>query len=183
MPVADLSPPNLDSHVRRCREDLEVEVAHAAARADLMLVDGHVRQRETIAGAVGYLKSHQVQYLEPEQAAIVGLLAPGQRTPLFLIDTPWPRYSWYLRLPGGEGHAWAGVVRCEASVSQSPAKAAALADVVAATIPRFASQPHKDPRAPQNLYPIAGLGRDLRRRMGERALLLRALQKASFRST
>jgi hypothetical protein len=55
----------------------------------------------------------------------------------------------------------------------------ALADVVAATIPRFASEPHKDARAPQNLYPIGGLERELRRRLGDPRLLYRALRIAA----
>ena len=42
-------------------------------------------------------------------------------------------------------------------------------------MPRYASEPHKDPRAPQNLYPIGGLERELRRRLGDPDLLYRAL--------
>jgi hypothetical protein len=179
VPAVDTSPPGLDSLVRRQREDLEVAVAHETASADLIVVDGHVRQRETIAGAVGYLKTHQAQYLAPEQAAVVGRLRAGERTPVFLLETPWSRYSWYLKLPGGEGHPWAGVVRCEASSSLRAGEVAQFADLVAATLPRFASQAHKDPRAPQNLYPIGGLERDMRRRLGDQALLLRHLQQAS----
>ncbi|MEZ5258575.1 MAG: hypothetical protein R2705_17280 [Ilumatobacteraceae bacterium] len=44
-------------------------------------------------------------------------------------------------------------------------------DLVSALLPRFASVPHKDRRAPQNLAPIAGLERQLRRRLGDPALL------------
>jgi hypothetical protein len=70
-------------------------------------------------------------------------------------------------------------VRCEASGDLSPAEAVARADLVAATLPRFASQPHNDPRAPQNLHPIAGLERELKRRLGDPALLERALRQAA----
>ena len=45
-----------------------------------------------------------------------------------------------------------------------------------ALLPGFASAAHKDPRAPQNLYPIAGLERELRRRLGNPLLLFRALR-------
>jgi hypothetical protein len=174
--VAD--PNALESAVRARREDLEVEVARAAGAADLVVLDGHVRQRETVAGAAGFLKTHQAQYLEPAQAAVVGMLQPGQRTPVFLLQTAWSRYTWYLKLPGGEGHPWSGVVRCEASDSLKASEAIEFAEYVSASLPRFASEPHKEPRAPQNLYPIAGLERELRRRLGDRLLLLRALQKA-----
>ena len=44
---------------------------------------------------------------------------------------------------------------------------------------RYASTEYKDARAPQNLYPIAGLEREVRRRLGDRALLYRAIRKAA----
>src|SRR5262249_40362723 len=62
----------------------------------------------------------------------------------------WSRHSWYLRLPGPSGAPWAGVVRCECSPDLAPADAIALADTTAAVLPRFASEPHKDTRAPPN---------------------------------
>jgi hypothetical protein len=55
----------------------------------------------------------------------------------------------------------------------------ALADRVALALPRFASAPHKDTRAPQNLYPIGGLERTLRHRLGDAAVVYRALRRAS----
>jgi hypothetical protein len=177
--VADQTPRGLDNHVSRRREDLEVDVARRAEAADFIVVDGHIRQRESIDRAVGYVKTHQAQYLEPALAAVVGRLGPGQRTPVFLLETAWSRYTWYLKLPGGSGHSWAGVVRCEVSDSLKPAAAIEFADYVSATLPRFASEQHKDPRAPQNLYPIAGLERELRRRLGDRLFVLRALQRAA----
>ena len=54
-----------------------------------------------------------------------------------------------------------------------------LAELSQAVLPRFASVEHKDPRAPQNLYPIGGLERLLRRRLGDRLLLERALRTAA----
>jgi hypothetical protein len=71
------------------------------------------------------------------------------------------------------------VVRCEASADLPLADARRLADVTALTLPRFASSPHKDPRAPQNLYPIAGLERELRRRLGDAAWIWRAVRGAA----
>jgi hypothetical protein len=46
-------------------------------------------------------------------------------------------------------------------------------------LPWFASAPHKDPRAPQNLVPIGGLERELRRRLGDEQLLFRSLRAAA----
>ncbi|MBV9922049.1 MAG: hypothetical protein JOY78_14510, partial [Pseudonocardia sp.] len=57
--------------------------------------------------------------------------------------------------------------------------AVALADLTQVTLVRCASTEYKASRAPQNLYPIAGLERGLRRRLGEPALLYRALRAAA----
>ena len=108
-----------------------------------------------------------------------GRLAAGERTPLFRIGSERFRWSWYLRLPGPATHAWWGIVRCEAAGELTLEDAVARADLVAATLPRFASQPHNDPRAPQNLHPIAGLERELKRRLGDPLLLERALREAA----
>src|SRR5690606_31375953 len=130
-------------------------------------------------GAVGYIKTHHVSYLPPALHPVVAHLGAGERTPLVRGGGHRYRWSWYLRLPGPATHAWWGVVRCEAPGDLALVDAVARADVVAATLPRFASQPHNDPRAPQNLHPIAGLERELKRRLGDAALLERALRAAA----
>jgi hypothetical protein len=56
-----------------------------------------------------------------------------------------------------------------------------LADLSTATLPRYASSAIKDPRAPQQLVPIAGLEQRLRRMLGDTKLLQRALVNASAR--
>lgn len=157
---------------------LEITVARQAAAA-LTVVDGPLSGRHTIPGAIGYVKTHQTAYLPPVVEGVVPALAPGQRTPVFLTQTSWSRWSWYLRLPGAPSHPWAGVVRIEASAELRVGEVAALADVTAATLPRFASQPHRDPRAPQNLLPIAGLERALKRRLGDPGLMERRLRQAA----
>jgi hypothetical protein len=173
------APDDLVLAVQQRMGDLEIDLAGQVDEADLIVIDGPLRGRQRLEPAVGYVKTHHVAYLPPVVGDIVGELVPGQRTPLFLTTTSWSRYSWYMRLPGGSGHAWAGVVRCEASADLAPAGAVALADLAAATLPRFASRAHKDPRAPQNLYPIAGLERALRHRLGDPGLLYRALCSAA----
>ena len=155
------------------------ETACAEASADLVIIDGPLRGRQHLTHAVGYVKTHHVAYLSAELHALVGGLAPGQRSPLFVLGTSWSRLAWYLRLPGNTEIPWAGVVRCECSPDLRLPVAQELADRVTATLPRFASEPHKEPRAPQNLYPIAGLERELRRRMGDPQLLYRALRRSA----
>ena len=85
--------------------------------------------------------------------------------------------SWYLRLPGGTGHPWAGVVRIEAMPTGSLPSVIALANRTAATLPRFASPPHRDARAPANLLPIAGLEDTLHHLLGDRDFLQRRLRQ------
>jgi hypothetical protein len=147
--------------------------------ADLLVVDGPLRGRTHLDRTVGYIKTHHASYLPPEQSAVVGALGPGQRTPVFTMGTSWRRHSWYLRLPGTPGVPWSGVVRLECSPELPPAAAIALADLTARLLPPLASAPHKDPRAPQNLVPIGGLERELRRRLGDQQLLYRALRAAA----
>ena len=48
-------------------------------------------------------------------------------------------------------------------------------------LPRFASRAYKDPRAPQNLMPVAGLEKRLRGLLGDPKLLHRTLVKAAVR--
>ena len=157
---------------------LETEIA-SRQDAAITIVDGPLKASVNVPRAVGYIKTHHVAYLPPEIEGVITRLAPGTRTPIFMTLGRWSRYSWYVRLPGGEGHSWAGVVRCEVNADSDIEEVKRLADSVTAALPRYASQPHKDPRAPQNLYPIAGLERELRRRLGDPALLFRALKIAA----
>jgi hypothetical protein len=191
----------LEVGLQVARDRLEVEVAEAAAadvapRGGLVVIDGPLHHRDHVAGAVGYIKSHRVEYLtEPALRRVVVGLGPGERTPLFLIDSGWARWSWYWRLPGAANGAaartipaaavgpatpagWAGLVRGEASFRLSAVAAARLADQATALVSRFASSPIKDTRAPQNLVPVGGLERHLRHRLGDRELLERALRAA-----
>ena len=160
---------------------LEVEVAERVGEAELVVVDGPLYGHRHSSRTVGYVKTHRVQYLAaiPEAAHVIAALNPGERTPVFRFRTSWTRHSWYLRLPGPKVHAWSGVVRVESSPDATLAETRRLADRTTALLPRYASTPHKDPRAPQNLFPIAGLERQLRHRLGDPALVQRALKEAA----
>lgn len=177
--AAGESPEDLWLAMQHRMGELESSIVARREGADLVVADGPLRAGRHAPATVGYIKTHHVHYLPPAVRPLLGVLAAGQRTPVFLTTTSWSRYMWYLRLPGPAGHAMASVVRLEASADQSPADAVALADLVARSLPRFASHEHKDPRAPQNLYPIAGLERELRRRLGDPRLLYRDLRAAA----
>jgi len=172
-------PDALTLRLQRAMGDLEAQVAHLAGEVDAVVVDGPLRSGHRGAGLVGYVKTHHTAYGPPVVREVVGRLAAGERTPILLLDGPSPRFSWYLRLPCEVRHPWAGVVRMELPADRSVTEAVALADRLARTLPAFASVPHKDPRAPQNLVPIGGLERELRHRLGDPALLVRALREAA----
>ena len=154
--------------------------ASAAGGGDDMLVkDGPLPRGSALPRALGFIKSHRTSYLPAEQHAMVSRLGPGQRTPVFLVSAGWDRWTWYLRLPCRPGAPWAGIVRVECSAEEKVAGAVALANLSQTVLPRFASAEYKDARAPQNLVPVAGLERELRRRLGHSALLARALRVAA----
>jgi hypothetical protein len=179
----------LSELLQRRLGDVEVRTAVAARAAiaghgvpeggDLLVIDGPLRGRQHLPRALGYIKSHRTTYLPPDLNALVGTLVPGQRTPVFLAGTNWDRHTWYLRLPGATGPAaapWAGIVRIECSADLRAREVIGLAGLSQVCLGRFASAEYKDTRAPQNLYPIAGLERELRRRLGDQRLLYRALR-------
>jgi hypothetical protein len=180
--AASPTPEGLALAVQERMAEAELEAAEAACTAgdvDVVVVDGPLRGRQHLSGAVGYIKTHHVTYLPPELNAVVAGLAPRERTPLFVLGTDWSRLSWYLRLASSTGSPWSGVVRAECPANMDAGAAAALADAVTAALPHFASAPHKDSRAPQNLYPIAGLERQLRHRLGDADIVYRALRRAA----
>ena len=99
--------------------------------------------------------------------------------PVFLLGTPGTGYTWYLRLPGpGRARRGPGIVRVECSADLTPRRGGrGWPTCQRSTLPRFASTAYKDPRAPQNLVPIAGLERRLRGMLGDARLLHRALHR------
>lgn len=158
---------------------LEVEVARdAAGSGELIVLDGPLRRR--LRGrTVGYVKTQQVDYLSEALRPIVSDLGVGQRTPLFVLSSEiFQQWSWYLRLADIGRHPWEAIVRCETPADGVDLPSArALADEVTALLPRFASSPHRDVRAPQNLYPIGALERHLRHRLGDAAVISRRLRR------
>jgi hypothetical protein len=182
----------LDGHLRTLMSALEVAVS-ADARAgesmtgastvdgdDLLVADGRLRGRRSLPRTIGYIKTQGTRYLPPDLVKVVTSLPDGHRTPVFRLST---LFSWYLRLPAhqqpGQGTGpWTGIVRVECSGDLTPQDAIALADLSADTLPRFAARSYKDPRAPQNLVPIAGLEKRLRAMLGDSRLLHRTLVRS-----
>lgn len=177
--VSSPDPAKLPRAIQGPLATLEARVSEAAGGADLLVVDGPLQSRRHLERAVGYTKTQRESYLPAELIPVVTGLAAGQRTPVFRRGTRWSSYSWYLRLPGRPAAPWSGIVRVECTTEVGDQAAIELADVSAVTLPRFASTPYKDARAPQNLIPIGGLERRLRALLGDARLLDRALALAT----
>jgi len=177
--VPDEDPASLVRHFHGQMRRAEAELAdRLAADGVFVVADGPLYEPAATAEQIGFVKSHRVSYLPGDLGGIVARLEPGERTPLFTIKG-YERYSWYIclaRYP--DGHSWSGIARCEAPTGLAGERVVAIADRTAAVLPAVGSEPHLDPRAPQNLVPIAALERDLRHRLGDQGLVLRALRTA-----
>ncbi len=174
--ATDTNPEALVAAMNEQMRGLEKLIA-TEVTADLVVIDGPLSGARPVPSAVGLVKSHRRPYLDGAQLDVVAALRPGQRTPLFLTRTSYSRFTWYQRLPGSVEHAWSGIVRCEASGDLALSAVKELAARASATLPRFASTPHRDARAPQNLTPIGALERHLRHRLGDPAVLERLLRR------
>ena len=171
----------IHDRMRTNEADLAAEIAKDG---HLVFLDGPLaKMRPGPARVIAYIKSHNRRYLGPDEEAILGKLGCAERTPLFAFGEPRPRYSWYLRLCALDEtqHSWHGLVRCEVPAAVSRDVAIELADASAAVLPRFASLPHWDPRAPQNLVPVAGLEKRMRHLLGDRVLVNRMIKDAARR--
>jgi hypothetical protein len=179
----------LQTAMRRAEADLAQNLAGAGAGAGggtgaappagaLVVADGPLAYLErTRVPLLGFVKSLHRAYLGPAEFELLPGLRPGQRTPIFTILDQHHRYSWYLRLgTGGPAeHDLAGIARLECSSSAGLEAAQAAADRAAPALVRAASTRERDPRSPQNLIPLGGLEAALRHRLGDRALLRRAI--------
>jgi uncharacterized protein len=170
----------LDGKLRGLMSALEVAISKEARASTvdtaLLVADGRLRGRASLPRTIGYVKTQGTRYLPVELVRVVTGLPTGSRTPVFRLST---LYSWYLRLPGPIRGPWAGIVRVECSGELTAQDAIALADLSTVTLPRFGATPYKDPRAPQNLVPIAGLERRLRGLLGDSRLLHRTLVRSA----
>lgn len=98
---------------------------------------------------------------------------------MFGTGTNYAEFSWYLRLPGANpDDPWGGIVRLESPTGLGLSSAQRLADLTAATLPGFCSKPHREPRAPQDLVPIAALENHIKHLIGDQSLIQRLLRRA-----
>lgn len=181
--IAESDPSGLIQSLHGQMRKAEAKLSEDLAKeGQFVVADGPINDLSATE-KVGFVKTHRRPYLSDERIGIVAALGAAERTPMFLIGAggAYPRYSWYFRLADlDHGHAWTGIARAEVSSHLDLATAKRMANRVTAVLPAVASEPHIDPRAPQNLVPIAALERELRRRMGDPAFVYRELRAATL---
>jgi hypothetical protein len=153
----------------------------ATVGPDLFVLDGPLTYFGLAGPVVGMIKRQNRPYLKPDQTPILGRLRLGERTPIFCIgEQRLERYSWYARIGTRRpiDGTMTGIVRLETSTATGIDFARQLADLTSAVLPGFATEWGRDPRAPQNLYPVAQLERELHHRLGDKALIKRAIESA-----
>lgn len=174
---------DLQNQMREAEANLASRI-FGSGEAQLLILDGPLTYFAVAGPVVGLIKRQSRAYLPPERSDLLGQMAPGQRTPLFGIgDRQLTRYSWYVRIAPGRviDGVMTGIVRLEVAAESKIEEAVRLADLTASILPRFASRIGRDPRAPQNLYPVGRLESVLRHRLGDPLLLRRSLEAAIWR--
>ncbi len=161
----------------------EERLARELADTDdsLVLADGPLTFAEPMRGSsIGYIKRFFRMYIPSPHLGILPRLPVATRTPLFALrgTRRFARYSWYLRLssPSAADSPFAGIVRLEVSEAVGVDAARQLADATTGALPRLAPGRGRDPRAPQNLFPIGALESRLRRRLGDPRLVRRQIE-------
>jgi uncharacterized protein len=144
----------------------------------LLVLDGPL-QRRASDRALGYVKTLHHLYVAGEELEVLRQLQKGQRTPIFQITNRiLPRYSWYVRLEDTPDYIqpFSGLVRLEVRDTLGLEWARSVADWSCQVLPRYSAKAFRDPRAPQQLMPIAFLESDLKRRMGDLSIIRRRIQ-------
>ena len=162
---------------RRKLEDAVGRIAADPSEDGLVVYDGLLHGTARPLTAVGLAKRAHRVYLPAALQQVQRSLRRGERTPLFATDPQRRKLTCYLALADPLPPAVADPASCTARIEipvgpTTPiVEAARFADRVCATLPAYASEPHMDPRAPQNLLPIRSLEQELRRRLGRPSVI------------
>lgn len=153
----------------------------------LVICDGPLPLTGPRESMLGYIKTTSVQRLPAAQLETARNLAAGERTPIHLVGQgSFRNFEWILRLrdPAPWYYSLAGTVRLQVAAPPDATEpsdfARRVADWSCLVLPRFSSQAHQDPRAPQQLLPVRALESELGRRMGSSLLLRRRIVREYF---
>jgi hypothetical protein len=171
----------LQKIMQRCEASL---AGSLSGQSGLLIVDGTLRGKPTFGASLGYVKTIHNLRLPPDEQRTLTSLLRGWRSPVFQIGKGKPgqvkyepKYSWYLRLddPIPWHHSMAGIVRLEVYAEAGLEFAKQVADWTCLNLPRLAARRFRDPRAPQQLMPVAFLESELGRRMGDAGIVRRRI--------
>ena len=168
-------------HLQRLMRDQEMDLAESLCHEGwLTVLDGPlhgIRHRRGLP-IIGYVKTHHRRTLSLEHWTQVPKLSLGERSGLFALGDD--LFACYVRMgdPGPWASDWAGIARIEMPAGIGQGHAVETADRALGWLPDFATALHRDPRAPVNLTPIAGLERHLHHLQGDPRLALRAVREA-----
>ena len=168
----------LEARLQYLMRQAEDEIASTLPLEESLLVlDGPLQVRAPDR-AMGYVKTLHQLYVGSNETKVLQQLQRGQRTPIFLIASGLKRYSWYLRLEDVAAyvHPYAGLVRLEVRNDLGLEWAQRVADWSCLVLPKYSAKAFRDPRAPQQLMPIAFLESELGRRMGDMNIIRRRIQ-------
>jgi hypothetical protein len=175
------TPNDILGHLQNRMRAAEAKLAEdLAGKGSCVFVDGLSYRATGRQEVIGVVKRIMEPYLDRQEFALLETLQPGQRSPLFaIVDGKYDRYSCFLRLTTGRAvdHPLTGIVRLEVGAAVGRDKGVALMSTAAAVLPRFASNPIRDPRAPQNLLPVGALEQEMKRRLGDPLMIRRAIEK------
>lgn len=168
----------------------EAYLAGRLAQAEpdaLIICDGPLPLHEHGERLVGYIKTTTIQRLSGSQLQVARELRAGERTPIYRVGSgERAHFEWVLRLrdPAPWYYSLAGTVRLQVAAGpaeRSPGSfARQVADWSCSELPRFSSQAHQDPRAPQQLLPVRALEAELKRRLGSNLLVRRRIVREYF---
>ncbi|MGI9017513.1 MAG: hypothetical protein ACR2HR_10505 [Euzebya sp.] len=192
-PAGASAPMALRERLGAARRRLEDAVGQIGATSrdpedSLVVFDGLLHASSRPLTAVGLAKRAHRIYLPEALRPLQRSLGRGERTPLFGTDPQRRKLSFYLALsdplPPAVAEPGSCVARIELLIGPDTTigGVTAFADRVAVTLPRYASEPHVDPRAPQNLMPIRSLEQELRRRLGRPSIIRPLLASQAARS-
>jgi hypothetical protein len=175
------TPNDVLGHLQNRMRAAEARLAEdLAGKGAFVFVDGLSYRATGRQEVIGVVKRIMEPYLAQQEFALLETLEPGERSPLFaIVDGNYDRYSCFLRLTKGRAvdHPLTGLVRLEVGAAVGRDKGVALMSAAAAVLPRFASNPIRDPRAPQNLLPVGALEQEMKRRLGDPLMIRRAIEK------
>ncbi len=153
----------------------------------LIITDGPLPLHDHGERLVGYIKTTSLQRLSGKQLEVARNLRAGERTPLYRVGSGNAvHFEWVLRLrdPAPWYYSLAGTVRLQVAASPGQDRPGefvlSVAEWSCRELPRYSSQAHQDPRAPQQLLPIRALEAELKRRMGDNQLVRRRIVREYF---